>query len=143
MALPEARMQLAEYKRNAFVVVVDETVSMEMLLEPEFWAHVSSKMKAFDRVEVQSEEGLFWAELLVVRAGSTWAKMMVLKHVPLEASPVKEEDELPEGLEVKFRGPQLRWSVIRSADKKVIKEQIPTKGEAYAAAREYHKLVAA
>lgn len=114
-----ARMKLAEYERQDWVLNVPEEVVPTDLVKPDFWAHMASQMKPYDRVEVRQEDGTWVADLIVLLTDRTWAKVHVLNlyEIPLEAAVKGEEKH-----EVAFKGPQRKWCVIRKADGEILKD---------------------
>lgn len=110
------RFKLAEGQRNQFRHIPEAGVPFDALLSDGYWAHVSASMKPGDHVEVWAEDGSYYAELLVQDAGRLYAKVAVKNHVKLDAVEVKEGGLMVEGYEVKWRGPQLKWCVLRGKD---------------------------
>lgn len=119
MSLGNARFKSAEYERTLWVATPEPGVSVKDLLAPEYWAHVGAKLRPWDRIEVRAEDGAYFAELLVLDASRLWAKVQVIHHVELP----RVEDTAPDDpFEVKWRGPQAKFGVIRRADKSVLKD---------------------
>lgn len=110
------RMHLAEHRRNVFTVVPEHGTSHEELLKDGYWAHVSAKLKPGDRIEALAEDGAYFAEFIVQDAGRLYAKVALLRHVPLDAVEVKEGGLVAAGYDVKWKGPQRRWCVLRGQD---------------------------
>lgn len=115
--LASNRLHFAEHRRNIFSVTPEHGTPFEEILKDGYWAHVSAKMKPGDRVEVMAEDGSYFAELLVQDAGRLYAKVAALRHVKLEAVEVKEGGLSMEGYEVTWKGPQLKWCVMRGKDR--------------------------
>lgn len=111
------RHHLAEGRRNIFCVTPEHNTPYEAILRDDYWAHVSAKMKPGDRIEVLAEDGSYFAELLVQDAGRLYAKVAELRHVKLDAVEVKEGGMVVEGYEVAWKGPQLKWCVLRGKDR--------------------------
>lgn len=113
-------------RHNVFRVKPEIGTPPVALLDPHFWAHVSSKMSVGDIIEVIAEDGSYFAELLVRDVGNLFAKV-AFKNPVMEFS--KPEDvELPAGYEVKWRGPKLRYGVLHGTD--VLKDGFVDKSEA-------------
>jgi hypothetical protein len=121
----------AEYARAVHFVSPAEGVTLADLQEPAFWAHVSAKFHAYDKIEVVPQGGAYYAELLVVNCSGTHAKVAVLQHKELS---VKKAKDAPadEVFGVEFKGPQRKWAIIRKADKAIVKEEFASKDEAFA-----------
>lgn len=111
------RLHLAEHRRNIFDVVPEHGTPFEELLKDGYWAHVSVKMKPGDHIEVRAEDGSYYAELMVQDAGKLYAKVAKLVYVELDAVDVKEGGLMVEGFQVAWKGPQLKWCVLRGKDR--------------------------
>jgi hypothetical protein len=111
------RLHLAEHRRNVFDVIPEHGTPFDEILKEGYWAHVSAKMKPGDRVEVRAEDGSYYAELIVQDAGRLYAKVAVLTHVKLDSVDVTEGGLAANGLEVAWKGPQLKWCVLRGKDR--------------------------
>lgn len=134
----------AEFERNIHMAYPEHGTDFDAILDPAYWAHVSAHMKIGDKIEVQPDDMSYSAELRVLDVGTLFAKVGVYHKV--EWDNVEVTGDLPgnSGLEVKFRGPHCRWSVLRVTDPsrpEVLKEKIASKGEAEAWCREYSRTV--
>jgi hypothetical protein len=132
-----SRIKLAEYANNRFSVVVDHNHSIDNLLKPEYWSHVSRQpiaFKAFDRIEARSEDGTWLAELLILDAGDNWAKVKLLNVWDLAADVPQETSVIPDfdhpGYDVRWRGPVALWGVVRLDDKVVLVTGLKAKDDA-------------
>ena len=115
--LASNRLHFAEHRRNIFDVVPEHGTPFEEILKEGYWAHVSVKMKPGDRIEVRAEDGSYYAELIVQDAGRLYAKVAVLRHVALDFVEVTEGGLSAGGMEVAWKGPQLKWCVLRGKDR--------------------------
>lgn len=144
------RIKEAQYERRVWVAMPPHNTPFEKLLDPNYWAHIATKLKQWDRIEVQPDGFTFFAELLVVDSDRTWAKVRVLRYVDLSAkgqadlfsaqpaavieaaakeTEVKseaDEDTTPASIEdspflVEFKGSK-KWCVIRKEDGEILKE---------------------
>lgn len=120
------RFKAAEYERTIYVANVAEGTTIESVTDPGFWAHVAAKLRPFDRIEVREDTGAYWAELLVLSADRLWAKVHVLQCHELDAVQVADNAEY----EVMWRGPHHKHSVIRKADRSMVKHGFASKAEA-------------
>lgn len=122
-SLDAARFKSAEYERVAYVVTAHENTVPSDLLKPEYWAHVAAKLRSYDRIEARANDETWYAEYLVVKAGSNWANVIMLDAWPLTSQDVIESvASASSALEAQWRGPHSKWSVIRKSDKAVLKE---------------------
>ena len=122
------RMKVAEYARTWWGINAEPGTKREDLLKNEYWAHVALQFKPLDRLEVRADDGLFFAEYLVIACERTWCKVKELTWI--ELSEVKETAGM-KGYRAKFMGPQHKWGVIRESDDMVITKGLSTKDEAY------------
>lgn len=129
-ALSGSRLQFAEQVRNLWQVTVPVNTNPDDLLNPPFWAHVALRLRVKDRIEVWSEDGQWYTELLVVDRDRNWAKCHPLMGVIGLSKDVSEEQAnagfAEAQFEVMWRGPR-KWSVVRKSDRNVVHEGEETK----------------
>ena len=121
------RIGLAEARRQEWVVDAEEGTTVHDVLEPGYWAHVSSSMQPYDHIEVRLETGEWIAELLVMGVGRNWAKVfLVAKH---ELQPI---DDTPLAIQhkVEWKGPHRKFVVIRTSDSESVQEGFAEKSAA-------------
>lgn len=133
------RLQQAEYQRTVYRVVPELNTPYEELFDPQYWAHVSAKFRPGDRIEVEAEDGSYYAELRVMDAGTLYAKVAELRKVDFDDNVVVGDSPAMSGYEVKWRGPIMKWSVLRGKDS--IREGEQTKGAAHSWLAEHIKVV--
>lgn len=125
------------FVRTAHTVVAKQGQTLEDLLQPNAWAHVATRIKQWDRIEVVSEDNTFMAELFVVAQSRLW-----LRVVPIFVVDLTETNDIPEDDEeytVKWRGPLMKHCVVRTADDSNVLEKIASKEDALKAKVEYEK----
>ena len=120
--LQEARMAQAEFQRNVWSITVADDVTVEDMLEPEFWAHVCTKLQRGDHIEANPKDLNWYAEFIVLGKDKLWAKVIqkgetLFLFNPTEGSPDPK-------FTVKFN-PRKQWRVLRDAD--VMSEDHPSK----------------
>jgi len=118
------RIQIAQHMRNVWYVTPEHGTPIEALLEPQFWAHVSAKMKPRDRIEVDAEDGSYFVELRVEDAGRLFAKVVVLRRVDLQPT---EQAEQPADYKIMWAGPHAKWRIVRAKDKGLVKDGLETR----------------
>lgn len=121
------RMKEAEFWRTLWVVNAEPGTTKKDLLKPDYWAHVASRFKPLDRLEVRSDDGSFVAEYLVLTCERTYAKVKEIHWYDLEGKEVGVPDEALEEFEHRWRGPHGKWSVVRKSDDALMIEQLPNK----------------
>lgn len=126
--LTPARIELAEQLRTIWSMSPEADTPFEALLAPEYWAHVSSKLRPRDRIEVEPEDGMYYAELIVRDAGKLFAKVEVIRHVELKKYDVR--GDLDQQFDIRHAGPNQKWRVVRINDKAVLQSGFSTPDEA-------------
>lgn len=129
--LDPTRFSLNEHANQDWTLTVEEGTNLEDVLAPAYFANVSSHLRPYDHIRVRVDTGEWYAELLVVSCGRVWAKTIALYSVDL-VNKAQEEAEAESFDEyfVQYRGPHLRFCVIRKSDKEPVKERLETKAEA-------------
>lgn len=122
------RMGLAEQLRQDWVVNAEQGTTIEEVLDSQYWAHMASQMQPFDTVEVRLETGEWLLKLRVINTGRNWAQMFEEHRYEL----VERSETMPAATRyrVDWKGPQMKWSVIRVADSEVVQKELPSKAAA-------------
>lgn len=116
--LAPSRIELAEQLRTIWSMSPEADTTFEAILLPEYWAHVSAKFRPRDRIEVEPEDGTYYAELIVRDAGKLFAKVEVIRHVKLKEYNVRGDLDMQ--FDIRHAGPNQKWRVVRVADKAVL-----------------------
>lgn len=120
--IPE-NFQAADYSRNVFRVKAAETDTIEDVLAPDYWTHVAPKARVGDKLEIFPEGGAWYVEAIIASTSNIHLKLIATVKVQINEVPKKKEKEDPKApFTVEFKGPQRKWSVIRSKDKSYVKE---------------------
>lgn len=137
--LTAPQFTLAEQSRNVYLAQPAAGTTPEQLLDPEFWTHVSGKLKPNDRIDVRPLDGAFFMELLVLSANRLHARVAPLIHVDLEA--VNPEDmESPSassGYAIRWVNPVAKFRITRLSDRKTVREGFDTRDQAAGHLAEY------
>lgn len=141
-AIIEARFRAAEFWRNLWAVNPEHGTTLEDMLNEGYWAHVATKLRPWDKIEVRAEDGSFYAELLVREAGRTWAKVFPITYVKMAADESKEET-VDSNYKIAWKGPQRKWEAIRIKDGSVLKSGLLDKSDAIKYVAEHLKAFAA
>ena len=129
--LDPTRFSLNEHANQDWTLTVEEGTQLNDVLNPSFLANVAGQLRPYDHIRVRVDTGEWYAELLVVTCGRVWAKTVMLYSVDLvnKAQEDLEAESFDEYF-VQYRGPHLRFCVIRKSDKEPVKERLETKVEA-------------
>ena len=124
-ALTHTNLKEAEFVRPIYCATIPIGTLPEDLLKPEYWAHVATHLRPWARIEARAEDGTWFAEYIVLSVDRTWARVRMLGKYNLTSQDValsQAEKITQSGFEVKWRGPNCKWSVVRKADAEVMKE---------------------
>ena len=141
------RFKVKEFMRTTFVAVAEQGTTQEDLLRPDFWSNIAAQVKPWDEIEVLSDDGTFYGEYLVLSCSKTWVKVKEMRYEDLTQGAKKTNgvgvaEESQSEFSVKWRGPVLKWCVIRILDKQPIKDGFVSEADARTALDEYLKAVA-
>lgn len=132
-----SRMRLAEYDRQDWVVDVEPGHTIDDLKNPAYWAHMAQQLSPFDHIEARAEDGSWVADLIVLQAERTWARV-VIKGVYKFEDVATVESVYQHTVE--WKGPRLRYCVVRKSDREVVKDCFNSKPEAEAWMVEHEKV---
>lgn len=122
------RVRPAEYMRNTWVATVEETVTREDVLKPEFWKNISIQFRPSDLVDVRWDDEKYFGQYYVTHAGRTFAKLKELQWYDLTQEDVKH-NALDDYI-YKWRGPHYKHCIVRVADQTVMTEGHDSKVDA-------------
>jgi hypothetical protein len=125
-------LKTSENERVVYVHYVEAGVHPHALLKPDFWTHVAAKLRSGDRIEVTAEDLSYFAELMVLQADRTWAKVSMLRLHELTGEDPTADDMRTIGSEyrIQFKGPAKKHCVFRVKDGQLVAEGIAMKGDA-------------
>lgn len=120
MRLDPARFKQTEHVNTRHSVTLEEGVTLDDVMEEDFFANVAVKVLPYDHIEVRTDDGAFYAELLVISAGKTWVRTILLLKKEIQS-----KDEVTasfEGYDVVYKGPHKKFCVIRKKDSEMVHE---------------------
>ena len=124
-----------DYGSTRFDAKIPYGVTLEDVLQPDFWAHHAKDLRPFDEIRVRADDGTWAAYLIVLDCARTWAKVHVLsQHNLVSEVSVTSEAEVKafiESHEVRHSAGR-KWHIIRKSDRAVMSENIEQKEEAVA-----------
>ena len=133
MKLDVARFALDEQVNQDWTATVEVGTTLHDVLQPEFLANVSSRLRPYDRIRIRVDTGEWYSELLVLSCGRVWAKLIPIFTLDLTTQDVEtSQADAADRYLIQYRGPHLKFCVIRRTDKAPIKEQLENKAEAQA-----------
>jgi len=128
--MPE-KMGLAEHKRHEWIVDIDPARTVDEILEPGYWAHVAVQMEPLDKIEARWEDGSRIVQLRVRFCERTYAKVKVIGIEEL-GSVVTEAPATSQLHTIDWKGPVLKFAVIRNTDKVVVQSGFKERSQAVA-----------
>lgn len=139
VVLNPQRMGLIEQLRQDWVVNAEEGTTIQDVLNPAYWSHMSAQMQIYDHVEVRLETGEWILDLIVLGVGRNWATVhLAHKH---DLQPVEDSMPSMQSLSVAWKGPQLKWVVIRLSDSEILQKNFESKGDAQVWATNHEAVV--
>lgn len=117
-----SRFQSAEYARTYYVYTVEAKTPYEALFEPAYWAHICSEkgLRAYDVIEVRTDEGLYFAQLLVLQADRLSARVAEIAYADLTKARASQATAASSGVRIRYAGPHHKWRIERVSDSAVI-----------------------
>lgn len=128
---PEANvsnLKAQEQVTRRWVATPSYDTPFERLLEPDYWAPMSSSMLPDDIIIVHPESRAYFAELIVLEVAGKAVRVFPLRKVDL---PDAVSPKPAEGLSVRYRGPIHQYTVMRGNE--VVRTGFRTSKEAEAA----------
>lgn len=122
-------------------IIVEDDVTEADLMAPEFWSHIASRLRRFQRVEVLNECGRWLSEVCVADCGRVWARVVVMWTVSLEGASSDEADPRS-AYKIEYRAPD-HYRIKRISDGAVVEKGFTTKRDAEVRLDSYLKALAA
>lgn len=119
-ALSPSLLMQAEHVRNVLSVTVPPGIPFASILAPDFWAHCSSKVRPYYKIECRAQDNAWYGELMVRKVEPQAVHVWALAYVDMTAQNTPKRAATEEDFAVTFGGPKHLWRVIRTADKAVI-----------------------
>jgi hypothetical protein len=109
---------------NVHGVVTPAGTPVEFLTRPEYWQLHANRLRIADTIEAHTDDGVYFARLLVRSVDGTGAAKTRATVALLEVHrfDVLEPDFTATTHKVEMKGPHLRWCVVRIADNKIISD---------------------
>ena len=134
------RMKELSYQNTMYSVVVEQGTAPKDLESPDFWAHVAALFRPYDELNVVPDDETWFAKAVVVQCGRNHAMVKVWHVIDLSqggSAPLAAFEKY----EIKWRGPKLKWSVVRKKDGAILLEE-QTKDSAVVWLRNYEQTTA-
>ena len=114
-----------EYARTEYFITVSPDTTVSDVLNPEFYAHISNRLRVGDMIELRAEDLSNIYTVLVLRAERTQASVSLIQHiiVPLPGRSQSAHS-------IRWAGPKVKFRIVRDVDKVVVQEGFATAPEA-------------
>lgn len=157
MKIINPQFKPAEFCRTIWHATSEPGTTIEDVLKSGYWTHVAAKLRKGDRIEVETADGEWLAELHVRSANKIEAFVTLMRKVVLSeqvakmhvkarkdaADGTKKKEDVPtEEYYVKFAG-AAKWRVMRTEGNEIMKEGIASKELAQEWLDNYKKDIAA
>jgi hypothetical protein len=136
------RFKQADLVRNMWSIVPEDGTPYEALFKPVYWSHIAARLRPGDRIEVTAEDFSYAAELMVVAAERQAASVVELRKTEIGRL-AQLLPSVEAAYRVEFKGPHLKWCVIRVADQTRVREQCDSRSLAYEWLASHSKALAA
>lgn len=131
------RVHPAEQVVWPLVVNAEPETTKEDLTDTAYWMHVTRWMRSGSRIDVRADDDSWLAEMYVRAVGENWADVVILHFHKLGASEVQADTAAK--FEVRHRGHQDQWCIVRKSDNEVIRRGMPTRERANTELTDYMK----
>jgi hypothetical protein len=101
--------------RNEWRAVLESGRPYESIFKSEFWAHVSKSLKIGDHIEILNDEMTFASKVIVVDARASGARVQEIQGGKSDLAPVTDANAV-EGYSIEYKGPHLKFCVVRKSD---------------------------
>ena len=139
--LQTSRFGLQQHNVLKFNAYVPAGTPREHLTDRRLWAHIATKLAVYSEIRVVSEDGAYYARLLVTHRNGIDVRLAELEFKELENAGEAEPLVATKDYEIKQRGPVMKWCIIRVADGENVKEGIATRQEAEKELANYLKVI--
>jgi hypothetical protein len=129
MVLNRSRFQEAEFQTTTWVATVEQGTTMDQIQNPAFWSHISTSLRPYDKIQIRWDDGVAYAEFLVLSCDRSYAKVKELFHVELTTADVAMSEN-DASHKIDWKGPHRKFAIIRKADGAIIKEGFDNKKQA-------------
>jgi hypothetical protein len=130
-----SRFSLLEYVHKTWVARIPSGTSAQAALAPDYMKHHLAQVDDGDLVFMEWEDGTreIWVRVMFKSAaGLKLSKLLDVAHEAAFATP-------DDAFKIEFRGHGRKWCVVRADDNFVLKERLPSQGEATAFLANYMK----
>lgn len=125
------RFSPAEQVRRIFDYVASAGTTVDELLVPTYWKEIARHVGPWDRLEVRSEDGSWFAEFIVRSVAPTGVELVPYRGTMIEQGmqPRGKHTRGADGRRVLHLGEFRKWAIVDGAGE-VVKDGFATESEA-------------
>lgn len=112
-----SRFKQAEEIRAIWAICPEEGTQFEDILKPDYWGHISERLRPTSRVEVHPDDGSYYAEIYIRSVGKQVAQVALIRKIEFDQAKASAASD---DHKVVWKGPIMKWAVVRSADEKAV-----------------------
>jgi len=131
-AVTAGRTKPLEYVVRQFYCAVPMGTKFEDVLKPDFWRHEAKNFEIGTQIQIEPDDGVWFAWTKVIDVDKSGAKLAKLFYVELASS---AETSVVDNYVVRHAGPVKRWIVVKNNEE--LQDGIATKLKAHAWAAEH------
>lgn len=124
----ESEFHIAQSVRVQYRHYPAAGITKDHLLDPAYWAVLSRKLRPGDEIAAFAQDGTYYANLLVLSAERTYAKVHLLSYHALTTMDVAQTQA--DKFRVEYKGIKLKHCVVRLSDGEILHEGSQTKDDA-------------
>jgi hypothetical protein len=124
------RLKEVEHVRREWFMDVPAGIMLDDVLKPGYLVNFTKNLRPLDRIEAFCEDGSWEAMLRVMFVGQTEVKTRVIYRLDTSEPGDDNVAPLSETYDIIWRGPVLRFCVINTVTREIIKDHLYPRAEA-------------
>ncbi len=126
--IQERHFNPREIKQNEWSAILNKDVTVNDLLNRNFWGGVAAKLRRSDKIVCMSEDGRLYVECIVFAVGGNWAEVRVFGE-PIVVTRAVAAGGPATDYEVRYLGLIKEWGVVELATGREVKNDGSLKTE--------------
>ena len=123
---PPDRFELATSARNLWRFILPEGDTLEDALETDYWVHILPRLNVLDQIEVNPDDGSFYAVLQVRSLAFGQAATAVINFVNFDEAQISPAPSIASEYLIEFKGPYEKW-VVKSSNGETLVSKLDTR----------------
>ena len=138
VVVPPGRLKLMETAHNHWCLHAPDGAPPDDVKKGDFWSLCSERFRPFDFITVIANDGTWLVEAIVLSCARTWAQVHVRKTEKFADAVAPESSR---AYKAEWKGPELKWCVIRESDKAMVQDGLDNAKAANAWLAEHERRV--